>query len=458
MRVRHQGWARSGVLAVALTLSCPSAFANGRYPATNSFVFSQKDPDQWILRVTFGLLVSRDHGKSWDWVCERALGIVGEEDPMYAVMPSGAIITSTFRGVGVTRDGMCSFPLVAALGSRAFVDLTARAAAANEVIVFASPRVGDAADGTPLFESELLETTDDARTFSSLGSPFPDRSFAGETVDIAPSDRERLYVTGVKNKGLETPTARLFISRDRGKTWTDIAVPLEGSEKAVFIAGVDPLSADRVYLRTSNGFELPTRLIVSEDGGKTIRTIFTAKSALAGFATSPDGKRVWVGSSLDGLHAASTTDFVFAQRSKIEIQCLAASPDGGLLACSNERHGFVAGKSSDDGVTFEPVLRFCNIRGPLQGCAPESATQFECSAGGRLAQPPWPFQRLQLACDLPDGGGRRTPPSPATPPPSDVSADEGCAAVPANSSPGSCATLGGLAALVLVWLRRTRAR
>lgn len=449
---------RGGLVALALALTCPSAFANGRYPATNSFVFSPNDPDQWILRVTFGLLVSRDHGKSWDWVCERALGIVGDEDPMYAVMPSGAILTSTLRGVAVTRDGMCTFPVLTALGARAFVDLTSRAAAANEVIVLASPRVGDAADGSPLYDSELLETADDAQTFTSLGTPFPDRSFSGETVDIAPSDRERLYVTGVKNKGLETRTARLFTSRNRGKTWTSIEVPLEGSETGLFIAAVDPQTADRVYLRTSNGFELPTRLIVSDDGGNSIRTIFTAKSPLGGFATSPDGKRVWVGSSLDGLHAASTGDFVFSQRSRIEIQCLAVSPDGGLLACSNERHGFVAGVSTDDGATFEPILRFCNIRGPLQGCAEGSATQFECIAGGRIAQPPWPFQRMQLACDLPDGGGRKPPvvTPPASPTASPI--EDGCAAVPTRRDFGPWAALTVSAAVVLAWLRRNRGR
>jgi len=453
---------RRRVMAASCAFLVASSFAvearaNGRYPATNQFVFSPIDPDQLVLRVTFGLLVSRDHGKTWRWVCERALGIVGDEDPMYTITPTGALVSTTIRGVEVSRDEMCTFPPAPGVPRRAFVDLTARRAAPSEVVVFASDRANDGPDGKPVHVSELFETLDEARSFTSLGSPFPDTSFAGETVDLAPSDRDRIYVTGVREKGLETRSARLFTSRDRGKTWSGVDVPLVGTETSLYIAGVDPSRADRLYLRTSNGFEQPTRVLVSDDGGATTRTIFSATGAVPGFALSEDGSRIWVGGPLDGLHVASTADFAFAQRTKIEIQCLATSPDG-LLACSNERFGFVAGLSTDDGATFSPMLRFCNILGPLMDCPDTSATSYECVAGGKLGQPPWPFQRMQLACDLPDGGGRRDASTPGS---GDVGVDtsppdEGCAAAPAREGAFSAFALGGLATIAVLILRRRR--
>ncbi|MBS2012536.1 MAG: hypothetical protein JST00_06605 [Deltaproteobacteria bacterium] len=433
------------------------ARANGRYPATNGFVFSPSEPDQILLRVTFGLLVSRDRGASWDWVCEGALRISDGEDPMYVVTPAGTLVATTFHGVDVSRDRLCSFPAVGGpLEKRAFVDLTSRPSAPSTIVVFASTFAGDDANMVPTYDSELFETSDDAQTFTPLGSPFPNRTFLGETVDLAPSDGSRIYVTAVKNKGLENRTAHLFESRDHGKTWTEHAVPLEGTERSLFIAGVDPNDPERVYLRTSNDFEMPTRLLVSSDGGSTTRTVFTAKSALAGFALSPDGQRVFVGSSLDGLQMARTTDLVFAQRSKIEIQCLAFSPDG-LLACSNERYGFVAGLSRDDGATFTPVLRLCNIRGPLSGCPVGSATQFECVAGGKIGKPRWPFQRQQFACDVPEGGRRPSDDAAIAGPGAPPEAEEGCSVDGGGARTAMPASAGfSLVVVALLWLRRGR--
>jgi len=454
VRASLAAFAVSAAAFLGTSLAPSVAYANGRYPSTNAFFFSPNEPDRILLRVTFGLLVSTDHGKSWDWVCEQALGLSGslDEDPMYAITPSGAIVSSTFHGVDVSTDRLCTFPLVGApLGSRVFVDLTSRPATPAEILVFASSRSGEG-----VYDSELLETKDEAKTFTSIGTPFPSKAFLGETVDVAPSDPERLYVTGIENKGLDERKTTLFTSRDHGKTWSGVAVALEGTEGSLYIAGVDPTNADRVYLRTSNLFDQPTRLILSDDGGKTFRTIFAAKNPVAGFALAPDGTRVWVGSAADGLHSASTTDFAFTQKSKVQIQCLAYSADG-LYACSNENNGFVAGLSKDEGATFTPVLRFCDIRGPLQGCATGTATQFECTAGGKIGKPPWPFQRLQLACDLPDGGGRRDAGVDAGPAPAPAAPDdEGCHTAPGSTGLASAAFAAVLGALGVGLARRRR--
>src|SRR4051812_35323444 len=53
-----------------------SARANGRYPAAQMLATRPGDDDAqtMALRTTFGLLLSKDGGKSFRWVCEKALG------------------------------------------------------------------------------------------------------------------------------------------------------------------------------------------------------------------------------------------------------------------------------------------------------------------------------------------------------------------------------------------------
>jgi hypothetical protein len=129
-----------------------------------------------------------------------------------------------------------------------------------------------------------------------------------------------------------------------------------------------------------------------EGGPPDIRTIFNAQAALLGFALSADGSKLWIGGPKDGVQLASTTDFQFASKSKLEIQCLTIADDG-LWACSNEKSGFVAGLSKDEGATFEAKLHFCDIRGPL-ACAAGAKASEQCAAS-------WPAQKSQLGC----GGG-----------------------------------------------------
>jgi hypothetical protein len=102
---------------------------------------------------------------------------------------------------------------------------------------------------------------------------------------------------------------------------------------------------------------------------------------------SPDGAKVYLGGSADGLQVASTADYAFRQTSAVPVQCLRA--DAGLLyICSDElAAGVTLGQSRDDGVTIEPTLHLSRIRGPLT-CPPASSTA-ACLAS-------WPALEQQL--------------------------------------------------------------
>src|SRR5438094_3477454 len=91
-----------------------AANANGRPPEANGVVLQPSDPNAIYIRTTFGLLVSRDAGCSFHWICEDAIGYGGTFDPKYAIANDGALFAGTFDGLRVSRDAGCSFSVATA--------------------------------------------------------------------------------------------------------------------------------------------------------------------------------------------------------------------------------------------------------------------------------------------------------------------------------------------------------
>jgi MYXO-CTERM domain-containing protein len=443
--VRRTSLASAALLAAGLFVS-PIASANSRFPESNQILFPATDPDLVFLRVTFGLLVSHDRGKTFDWVCEQSLGISGVEDPMYTVTPSQTYIGSTFSGVIISRDKACSWGNVPEVAGGVFIDLAANPNDPKDIFVFDSAYKGQSADAAvTFFRSQVWETKDEGASWSVIGPPL-EETLLGYTIDATKTDPDRLYLTAIRNPG-PTPSGFVITSRDRGKTWTEEPVPFENGERSIFIAGVDPTNADRVFLRTLNNTDKPTRLILREavDGGQpTFRTIFQAQAGLLGFTFSLEGDKIYIGGPKDGIHAASTADLAFEKRSALETQCLGVNADG-LWACSTERSGFIAGLSKDEGRTFTAQLHFCDIRGAL-ACPDDSKTRQQCVTA-------WPAQRALLGCVQVDAGtdagalAVRSKPD---------SGGCGCQTTPAGPW-GALAAMAGAAIAVVRRVRRRRA-
>jgi hypothetical protein len=186
------------------------------------------------------------------------------------------------------------------------------------------------------------------------------------TVDVAPSDPGRLYASGIRPAAR---TAALFVSADAAQTWSERLAPFDSPrEQGLYIAAVDPLSSERVYLRTSGGSS--SRLLVTDDAGLSFHELFSGRSLL-GFALAAGGSEIYVGGPEDGLWWASRDARVFEQRSSIPILCLMSLANL-LYACSNEQLGFALGESSDGGRQFAPKLHLSEVRGPV-ACAPETS-------------------------------------------------------------------------------------
>lgn len=397
-------------LALAATLlgllPSPPARANGRFPRADQLVQVPGRPEALWLRATFGLLFSSNAGQSWDWVCERAIGFTGQEDPALGVLPDGTVFAGIGAGLSSSRDGGCSWafddlPDVGGAAPRAFdaasdggrlpiTDLSVRATATGSAVALAWEAQPVTAS-TPGYRSRFFATSDGGLTWSRHGEGL-DPSVLGLTLDVAPADPRRLYASGIRPGAQRT--ASLFVSSDDGASWTERPVPFDArNEQGLYIAAVDPDQPELVYLRTSGATQ--SRLLVTRDAGLTFEEPF-AGGPMLGFALSPDGATVYLGGPDDGLWAGARDTLVFERRSDVPVQCLLRTADA-LYACSSDAAGgFTVGASVDDGYTFEPRLFLSSVRGPLT-CDPTSPTA--------LCESEWPATARRLGIDGVEGAG-----------------------------------------------------
>jgi hypothetical protein len=430
------------------------ASANGRFPAASQFV--PVVDNQLVLRATFGLLLSGDKGASWSWVCEEAVGFTGNQDPAIAVTAAGTILAGLAEGLSISADGGCGWAFAAqGLEKQLVIDVAVRKAAPSTAYALTSTlKTGDG--GAPAFNTQLFRSADDGKTWTAVGPAF-DPTFRGETVEVAESDPNRLYVSGVRGGG-STALGVLFVSVDGGGTWQERAVALElPNEKAPYLAAVDPADANRLYVRTagvSGG-----RILVSTDGGVSFVVSYKSKGPLLGFALSADGATVFAGGPQDGLLAATREGLQFEPRSATEVQCLATQGDV-LWVCSNDATSFLLGASSDGGRTFQPRLRLAQIRGVLACPAPEQPMQ--CAAR-------WPALREQVGAGVPPATGQPdagvaadaavpTVDAGAAQPTSASSSDGGGCSIHRGGNPTAYAALAAFGFGVLLVVAAKRAR
>lgn len=389
------------MLALAACAVPRAAAANGRFPAANQLARRAGSTQDYALRATYGLLLSSDGAKTWDWICENGAHYDSSVDPPIAYSAGGTLMVGTFTGLSSSTDRGCQWNVSAALPAADVSDVTVRPDAPGSALAVFSSFGSDGGPGP--YDTRLFETGDDGKTWSELASLDP--ALLAYSVEVGGAAKpSRVYVTAARNAGTPMVAPVLLVSDDGGKTFVERPVGIDGTkERGVYIAGVDPASADRVYLRTTgsepgpNNTSVPyNRLRVTEDAGKTFAAIFTGHELL-GFALSSDGAKVWVGGPSDGLLVAPRAGFQFQPVSSLPIECLAAL-DGALWACS--KTAFALGVSADDGKSFAPVLQASQVRGPL-ACAAGASTDVCASQ--------WPAIRDLLRIDAgaqpaPDAG------------------------------------------------------
>jgi hypothetical protein len=161
-------------------------------------------------------------------------------------------------------------------------------------------------------------------------------------------------------------------------------IPGSDDANVPYIGAVDPQDPDVLYVRLDGN---PTdQLVVSKDGGTTWTKVFEtsvpvqgATSPLLGLALSPDGSTVAAGGPNDGLWTAPATTLAFTKASTMSALCLTWST-AGLYGCGDEMaDGFTAGISTDEGMTWTPLLHRAGLCGPLE-CAADSGVTTQCTS------------------------------------------------------------------------------
>lgn len=473
-----------GLAAGVVLVHAAPARANGRFPTANQIVFSPSDPDVVALRATYGILPSHDHGATWQYLCNDVLGLAfAPTDPSIALTQSGALLAGVSLGLDVSADMGCDWSCIGGgLANQAVIDLAVRPDMPNSAVAITGTFSTVPDSGQEVSLSQVFETIDNGSTWTAIGAPI-DPAVIVQTIDVTKTDPNRLYVSGTRGFGT-TRTASLFMSKDKGATWTEWPLPPAmfdpTLEDSIYIGAIDPTNADKVYLRSSTvltgGVSRLTVATFSADGTPAFTSPYTFDAGadntggltgpMLGLALSEDGSTVYIGSVEDGLYRAQASDLVFQHVSSIHVRCLATHGQE-LWACSDAVSGFVAGVSTDGGNTFTAKLPTVGtLTGPI-ACT-ENQTMVACGQQTNGAVCVGAFATLcdQVECETPDAGsgdgdsrsdggsGDSGDSGPTAPPDRTASASSSCAL----TAPGRGGAAGASAVFALAGLALARRR
>ncbi len=370
--------------AAAIVAAGGDARANGRFPSSVSVEFRPGDPDDIYLGVTFGLMVSRDDGASFHWVCEQAVGYEGTFDPKYRVGANGSIYATTFEGLRVSRDGGCSFTTATAGQSPQGPGYLAGIwVDAIDVGPDGAVWVATAEAGRP---NDVYRSTDDATSFTPLG--LASSQVWWKSVVVAPGDGRRAYVSGYQvtqtgpDGGAIPPTVHLHRTDDAGGNWTMLPIAdFElGTSPLLLVEAVAPDDPLLVLVRSVRVVPpAGDKLYRSTDGGESFTEVLTTTDTIRGVVMRADGT-VLVATLMGGLHRSTDRGASFAPLGdRPQAGCLGDRGDT-LMACgANWDPDFFALGRSADGVEWTKVFRYVEMKGPL-ACPAGTVQRDVCEA------------------------------------------------------------------------------
>lgn len=328
------------LLAAAASLVATEARANGGFPASGQVLRDPTNADIIWVSSSFGLAKSVDAGETFQLLCEPGIGYQGGFHPFFALTPTGAIFGGLPDGLASSRGDTCNFERAPALEGLFVADVSVSVdGRAITVGLPAGPS-----------QARVYESLDDLATWQPVGVELPAK-LTPLTLDAAPSDPTRLYVTAISDGA--TPVGVLVRSTDGGATWSSVIVPQSSNTAGPFLAAIDPVDPDRIYVRL-NG--VPGRLLHSTDAGETYEELFTTQGFFRAFDLAPAGDFALFGGDQDGLFRLDTQTLAVEAISPLAARCV--NIDGReVFACATpSEDGFSAGVSHDGGATFEGLF------------------------------------------------------------------------------------------------------
>ncbi len=371
---------RRALFVGAIALFLPAvAHGNGRIPTSVGVDVGATETEPLLAAMTFGTLVSRDGGRTYRWICEQAMGIVGAWDPQLARLADGRIFASTpAMGVRRTTDG-CDFSTVDGTAGQQISRLTH--SADRHALYASTANVG--------LRNAVLTSTD-GNTFTATAIASDTRIF--DWVEVAPGDPQRIYA-GALTMAYEAP--EVHVSRDGGATVTVHAVP-EPNAHQIQIVGISRTSPDQVFVRVRVG--ALGKILRSDDAGATYREVLAATITAAGY--DPATGTLYVSAGADGVMISIDGGATWTTGALDPVpRCFGFDRAGGLLACTFNYGNALLARSTDSGRTFSPFLEVTSevLLGPLS-CPAGSAVQSICS-------PLWPGLADQLGLGRAGAGG-----------------------------------------------------
>jgi len=334
------------------------ARANGRFPSAGHVEVDPLDPLHIVVRATYGLIVTRDGGDSWNWVCEKAMSYSGVWDPSIGILANGIVMVGLPDGLTVSTPDACEFVRIPELEGQFVADVAVDKKNPLHAVVLTSLPLGG------IFDTRIFATQDGGKSFAQVGNVFPE-NLRGLTVDLTPSDPNMIYVSGMLNGPL--PQGVVLQSKNAGLSYDTFVLPESDEMHAPFIGAVDPELADRLYVRLDG---TPGRLLTSDNGGASWSEIFLGEGTLLGFGLSPDGKTLIVGGEKDGVWRSPVANWAFERTSLLHTRCLRWA-EAGVYACTEQvLDGFSLGFSVTEASTFKPLARLSDLCGPVSCAKP----------------------------------------------------------------------------------------
>jgi hypothetical protein len=380
---------RSLWLAALVGLMATGARANGRIPGATGLAIHPTDERQVLLGLTYGLALTRDGGASWTWICEEQIeGNGGDVDPSIVVTSDGSLVvlSLTNGGVLVSRNDGCSFErALGPLQSNRGVDLTLDPSRPGRVLALLST-ITEVVQQRPRFRNLVAHSLDHGGSWEVLAE-LPD-DFAPETLEVAPSEADRVYVSGTAAR--DPLDGIVLRSDDGGLTWTSTTVRLPPGSGSLFLSGIHPRDPDRLWFRVPGRGDiygiLPAQLWLSTDAAVSFDRVADTDAGMLGFAIAPEGDRIAFGGPLAGLFVAPAD--ASAAPTKIDdlrVGCLRWSSSG-LYVCAGEpADPYSLGHAPEPTQGFAPLwLRADTCR---DACESSSTLETRCRAPWETVAP-----------------------------------------------------------------------
>jgi uncharacterized protein (TIGR03382 family) len=360
-----------------LLLAAVTAFpagADGAFPDELSVYLPASQTSRIMLGTNFGLAISEDSGQSWRYVCELYLTRDSELNDlvnMYkiAAQPIGqqaqaAILAVTTSRILRSVDGGCTW--AAASGSIA-------STAPKDAFFDPNDSAFVLAISTDLTSDAIYPSYDGGATFAGPLYRPASGSFL-TSIEIARSDSSVVYAVEVSESSADQGSAYLLKSVDHGASWPSRQLLPAAKGTVPRIAAVDSADPSKLYLRILSIGASVDEIAITTDGGRTfVNTLQApANSLFSGFLQGDDGTR-YAATNAGDLFAAPAGVDAFSRRVGPHARCLGQRPgpsSSPIYACGDQfADGYNLARSDDGANTFQKVMNFTDISGPL-ACQP----------------------------------------------------------------------------------------